>query len=137
MAVEGVAFNNDGSKLYLLENNGGIIQQHTLSTQFDVSTASAEYTVYNGVNWSRDLVFNTDGTKAFTINPSTDILYEYTLTTPFDIGTMQLAFPKGCVGRTRYECAAKGSRLQHRRYKIILHRPRRATDYPRKLGYCL
>ena len=94
VAVEGVAFNNDGSKLYLLENNGGIIQQHTLSTQFDVSTASAEYTVYNGVNWSRDLVFNTDGTKAFTINPSTDILYEYTLTTPFDIGTMQLAFQR-------------------------------------------
>ena len=94
VAVEALAFNNDGSKLYLLENNSGRIQQHTLSTQFDVSTASAEYTIYNGVNWSRDLVFNADGTKAFTINPSTDIVYEYTLSTAFDIGTMELAFQK-------------------------------------------
>ena len=94
VAVEALAFNNDGSKLYLLENNSGRIQQHTLSTQFDVSTASAEYTIYDGVNWSRDLVFNADGTKAFTINPSTDIVYEYTLSTAFDIGTMELAFQK-------------------------------------------
>ena len=94
VAVEALAFNNDGSKLYLLENNTGRIQQHTLSTQFDVSTASTEYTVYDGVNWSRDLVFNADGTKAFTINPSTDIIYEYELTTPFDISTMDLVVEK-------------------------------------------
>ncbi|MCH1486650.1 MAG: DUF4347 domain-containing protein, partial [Alphaproteobacteria bacterium] len=106
--VDGVVFNNDGSQLYLLSSRTGKIQQHSLSTQFDVSTASSESTLYDGVNYSRGLVFSTDGEKAFTITPNTDLVYEYHLSTAFEIENMVLAETKPVSDGQGTNVRAKG-----------------------------
>jgi len=85
-----IAFNTDGTKMYILGQSNGSIFQYTLSTGFDVSTAS-----YDSVSLSvssqdltpQGLAFNTDGTKMFMVGSVTDTVYQYTLTTGFDLST--------------------------------------------------
>ncbi|MCH1603090.1 MAG: VCBS domain-containing protein, partial [Luminiphilus sp.] len=85
--VEGVHFNNDGTKLYLNDQENGDYQQYSLSTPFDVSSATWDSRTFNGPSGSRGLAFNSDGTKAFTVSYSTDLIYEYSLSSAFNIDT--------------------------------------------------
>ncbi|MDB2642125.1 VCBS domain-containing protein, partial [Alphaproteobacteria bacterium] len=88
--VEGVHFNNDGTKLYLNDQESGDYQQYSLSTPFDVNPATWDSRTFNGPSGSRGLAFNSDGTKAFTVNYSTDLIYEYNLSSAYNIDTASL-----------------------------------------------
>jgi hypothetical protein len=86
----GMAFNNDGTKMYILGNAIDSVHQYTLSTAFDLSTAS-----YDSVSFSvagqdatpADITFNNDGTKMYMVGLSNDSLYQYSLSTDFDLST--------------------------------------------------
>jgi sugar lactone lactonase YvrE len=85
-----VTFNNDGTKMYICCYSNDEIYQYTLSTAFDLTTAS-----YASVSLdvsSQDatpfgLSFNNDGTKMYLVGRTNDTIYEYTLSTAFDIST--------------------------------------------------
>jgi DNA-binding beta-propeller fold protein YncE len=85
----GIAFNTDGTKMFIVGSDGDDVNEYTLSTGFDVSTASfvdsfsvaAQETNPNGI------AFNTDGTKMFIVGASGDDVNEYTLSTGFDVST--------------------------------------------------
>jgi sugar lactone lactonase YvrE len=88
----GVAFNTDGTKMYVLSDTTGVrfIYQYTLSTGFDVSTASyasLSFDVGSQDTSPQDIAFNSDGTKVFIVGNTNDSVYEYTLSTAFDIST--------------------------------------------------
>ena len=85
----GIAFNNDGTKLDMLGNDNDDLFQYSLSTAFDVSTAS-----YDSVNLAigqttnvRDVIFNNNGTKFYILGSTNSRLYEYLMSTAFDIST--------------------------------------------------
>jgi sugar lactone lactonase YvrE len=86
----GLAFNSDGTKMYITGNINDSIYQYSLSTAYDVSTAS-----YDSVSFSVNsqdtqpygLAFNTDGTKMFVCGDAGDDVNEYALSTGFDIST--------------------------------------------------
>tara|TARA_R110001606_G_scaffold196200_1_gene343829 strand:+ start:122 stop:1150 length:1029 start_codon:yes stop_codon:yes gene_type:complete len=85
-----LAFNTDGTKMYVLGDTNDTAFQYTLSTAFNVGTAS-----YDSVSFSfatqdtgpQSLVFNTDGTKMYVVGPSQDKVFQYTLSTAFNVGT--------------------------------------------------
>ena len=85
-----VNFNTDGTKMYILGFVGDSVHQYTLSTGFDVSTAS-----YDSVSFSvssqdtapRSLAFNIDGTKMYMTGSNSDSVHQYTLSTGFDVST--------------------------------------------------
>jgi len=85
----GMAFNNDGTKVYVIGLVGQDINEYNLSTPFDVSTGvfndlfdvSAQETVL------RAMAFNNDGTKLYVIGTTGDDVNEYNLSTPFDVST--------------------------------------------------
>jgi len=88
----GMDFSEDGSNLYVnnLTFPGGDITQYSLSTPWDISTASstgnsldtdAQEDVPYGIK------FSPDGTKLFVAGDLTDSIYEYTLSTAWDIST--------------------------------------------------
>jgi len=85
-----MAFNTDGTKMFIVGDTNNTVFQYTLTTGFDVSTAS-----YDGVAFSvsgqepspRGMAFNTDGTKMFIVGATNDEVFQYTLTTGFDIST--------------------------------------------------
>ena len=63
------------------------INEYTLSTAFDVSTASyvGNFSISSEDSDPKGLVFNNDGTKMFIVGASGDDINEYSLTTPFSL----------------------------------------------------
>lgn len=85
----GLSFNIDGTKMFLVGFSGQDINEYTLSTGFDVSTASftTNFSVAVEDSNPRDIAFNTSGTKMFVVGGTGDSVYEYTLSTGFDVST--------------------------------------------------
>ena len=92
-ATRGIAFNNDGTIMYYLGNTGDDINVYTLSTGFDLTTAT-----FNDINGDgsgfdisgqetvpRGLTFNNDGTKMFVVGDNGNDINEYTLSVGFDL----------------------------------------------------
>ena len=87
----GIGFNADGTKMYRTGySSTRAIFQYTLSTAWDISTASYDNVSFSlpspqavpyGIEW------NGDGTKFVVGDSSTGDLYQYSLTTAYDIST--------------------------------------------------
>jgi len=88
-APSGIAFNNDGTKMFVVGRDGSDVNEYTLSTGFDVSTASFvdSFSVVSQEGNPTAVAFNNDGTKMFVIGYSGDDVNEYTLSTGFDVST--------------------------------------------------
>jgi 6-phosphogluconolactonase (cycloisomerase 2 family) len=86
-------FKSDGTKLYALDNeNTNTVYQYSLSTAWDISTAS-----YDSVNLSvsdtglTSISFKTDGTKLYAAGYQNDTIYEYNLSTAWDLSSATLS----------------------------------------------
>jgi len=76
----GMAFNNDGTKMYIVGITGDDVNQYTLSTAFDISTASFDSVVFSVASEDtipQGIVFNNDGTKMYIIGDANDTVYQY------------------------------------------------------------
>ena len=88
--IKGSFYNADGTKFYLAGEDGSYsIHQYSLSTAYDVSTASYDSKVSPSFGSSiriHGLTFNDDGSKLIAARGND--LYEYTVSTPYDISTV-------------------------------------------------
>jgi hypothetical protein len=90
--LEDFEFNNDGSKLFISVNGDDAIGEYSLSTNYDISTASF-IDSYSTADIGDDqptpagLSFNSDGTKMFVLDTRMKWVGEYTLTVAFDLNT--------------------------------------------------
>lgn len=86
---EGLFFRDDGTKMYVVGSTGDDVNEYTLSSAWNVSTASyvqvfsvaAQETVPTGV------FFKSDGTKMYISGSSGDDVNEYNLSTAWNIST--------------------------------------------------
>ena len=98
----GVAFNNDGTKMFMVGEGSGTdltiddIHEYVLSTPYDTSTATfrVSHNAHGETNKTlRQIQFNKDGSKMFvsgrvaTQNPNGNFIYQYSLSTNFDLST--------------------------------------------------
>ena len=85
----GLTFNNDGTKMFVTGHTQDEINEYTLSTAWDVSTASFvdSFSTQSEDGDTRDVKFNQDGTKMFVLGKSNDRVFEYTLSTGFDVSS--------------------------------------------------
>jgi len=88
-APSGIAFNTDGTKMFVVGTTGDAVNEYALSTGFNVSTASFtdSFSVAPQEIKPQDVAFNTDGTKMFVVGDTGDDVNEYTLATGFDVST--------------------------------------------------
>jgi hypothetical protein len=89
IAPQGIAFNADGTKMFVLGSDGDDVNEYTLSTGFDVSTASFvdSFSVSSQDSVPVGIAFSTDGTKMFIVGLIGQDVNEYTLSTGFDVST--------------------------------------------------
>ena len=82
-----IAFNNDGTKMFVIGSTGDDVNEYTLTTGFDVSTAVFRdaFSVAAQENDPRDIAFNNDGTKMFVVGFAGQDVNEYTLNNGFDL----------------------------------------------------
>jgi len=89
-----IEFNNDGTKMYLLDSTAGSVIEYDLSTAFDTSSATYvnELDVTSQTSKTEeDLEFDDDGTRMYIIESGTTAastkIYVYKLSTPFHTST--------------------------------------------------
>ena len=78
----GIAFNNDGSKMYMMGDAGDSVHQYTLSTPFDLSTASYDSVSFDVSGQDTNpfgIAFNNDGSKMYMMGAAGDSVHQYTL----------------------------------------------------------
>ena len=88
--LSGVAFKTDGTKMYVVGNTSDTVNQYSLSTAWDVSTASYDnvsFSVSSQNGYPSDIFFKPDGTKMFVIGVDNDEINTYTLSTAWDLST--------------------------------------------------
>jgi len=85
----GVAFNSDGTRMFVIGGNSDSVHQYDLTTGFDVSTASvfSSFDVSAQDVNSRGVTFNPDGTRMFVVGQGSNSVNQYDLTTGFDVST--------------------------------------------------
>jgi hypothetical protein len=86
----GLAFNNNGTKMFITGWTGDDINEYTLSTGFDVSTASFvdSFSVAAQVSKPSAVQFDSDGTTMYVLNGTGNpTIFQYNLTTGFDVST--------------------------------------------------
>ena len=85
----GIAFNANGTKMFVVGNAGQDVNEYALSTGFDVSTASysQNFSVSSQDTYPIGLGFNTNGTKMFVVGYTGKDVNEYALSTGFDVST--------------------------------------------------
>lgn len=99
----GMTISTDGTKLYIIDVSPDIIYQYTLSTAFEITTAtydSISLDVTSQENSPRAIVFKPDGTKMFILGNGGDRVDEFALSTPWNISTASLTVTSASVGST-------------------------------------
>ena len=81
-----IAFSNDGLQLFVLGQQTDAIQAYSLSSAFDITTATFVSTALNiPDNVPSGMAFTPDGLRLFIVVP--DQVFQYDLTTAFDLAT--------------------------------------------------
>ena len=74
-------FNGDGTKLFILINNQDSVFQYSLSTAYDISTASYDSTNFSVATQETTplgLAFSSNGVKMFVVGNANDTVFQYT-----------------------------------------------------------
>ncbi|KKL18316.1 hypothetical protein LCGC14_2476750, partial [marine sediment metagenome] len=88
--TDGIFIRSDGLKMFISGSTNNKIFQYTLSTAWDISTASFD-TVELDISLEEtgvtDLFFKEDGTKMFIVGSQVDEVNEYALSTPWVVSS--------------------------------------------------
>ena len=92
--VTGFSFNDDGSKMFVVGTTGNDVNEYTLSTAYDVSTAvfvdSLDLSAFF-INPSA-ITFNDQGKKMYIVDDTNNQINEFDLATPFDVSSLEVPF---------------------------------------------
>jgi 6-phosphogluconolactonase (cycloisomerase 2 family) len=88
----GIAFNDDGTRLYEIGTGSGIndgtIYQSDLSEPYDITTASFLSSRGAADGITQGIAWNNDGSRMYEVGHASDEgIYQYNVSTPFDIST--------------------------------------------------
>ena len=86
----GIAFNNDGTKLFMIGSGSDNVNEYTLSTAFDITSitgSSVQFDVSTEEDNPFGMSFNNDGSKMYITGNSGDDVNEYALSSEFDISS--------------------------------------------------
>ena len=88
IAPTGMAFSNNGTKMFIVGAEGVDISEYTLSTPFELSAAEFAHVTFNVSKQDtkpEGMAFSNDGTKMFVVGDQHNRISEYTLSIPFNV----------------------------------------------------
>lgn len=97
----GLFFGDSGTKMYIVGSTNDTVYQYTLSTAWDVSTASyasKSKAVGTEETTPRALFFKPDGLKMYVIGTTGDDVNEYDLSTAWDVSTASFLRVSAIIG---------------------------------------
>ena len=88
-APTGLFLGDSGTKMYVTGSTGDDVNQYSLSTAWDVSTATfVRVSAAVGDSAPQDVFFKEDGTRMYIIGSTNDAVREFTLSTAWDVSTI-------------------------------------------------
>ncbi|WP_299063221.1 beta-propeller fold lactonase family protein [uncultured Polaribacter sp.] len=86
---QGMVFNTDGTKLFVVGSTSDRVLEISLSTPYDISSGTliASFSIADKQKNPRGLAFNSLGDKLFIIGNDNDWINQYNLTGPFDLSS--------------------------------------------------
>jgi DNA-binding beta-propeller fold protein YncE len=87
VSPHGLAFNDDGTRMYVVGIFYGRVYEYNLSTAWDISTATYGTLTNTLVPSPNDIRFKPDGTKMYTVSAANNTVREYDLSEAWDIFT--------------------------------------------------
>ncbi len=96
----GLFFNSTGTKMYVAGSSGDDVNEYTLSSAWNVSTAtySTVFSVASQDSAQADIYFKPDGTGFYVVGDTNNTVFQYTLGTPWSISTASYASKSFSVG---------------------------------------
>lgn len=88
--LEDLFFKPDGTKMYLAGDDNNAVYQYSLSTAWDLGTASYDSKSFSvaGIDTAiYGLFFKSDGSKMYALGSTSDRVYQYSLSTAWDVST--------------------------------------------------
>jgi DNA-binding beta-propeller fold protein YncE len=85
-----IIFKTDGLKMYLMGSATDTIYQYSLTTAWEISTASYDsvsFSVTSQDSFPVDVAFKGDGTKIYVLGNTGDTIFQYALSTAWDVST--------------------------------------------------
>jgi 6-phosphogluconolactonase (cycloisomerase 2 family) len=98
---QGIFFKSDGLTFYMVGQTNDTVYQYTLSTAWDISTASyasKSFSVTGQEANPRALFFKPDGLKMYVMGTTGDDVNEYDLSTAWDVSTASFLRVSAAVG---------------------------------------
>ena len=97
---QGIFFKPDGTKMYVIGTTGDDVNEYTLSTAWNVSTASylQNFSVAAQDTYPTGISFKSDGTKMYVLGQNENLVFEYDLSTAWDISTASFYNPQSYIG---------------------------------------
>jgi hypothetical protein len=95
----GIAFSNDGRKMFIVGEQNDKVHEYTLSENFVTNGTGKGYGISSSTTFvdsilvrtqdqsPQDIAFSNDGLKMFIVGDENNTIYQYTLTEHFDIST--------------------------------------------------
>jgi len=81
----GMAWNDDGSRLYEVGFGSDRIYQYTVSTPYDIASASFSTDIPTQDVAPKDIAWNDDGSRLYEVGSGSSRIYQSTVSTPYDI----------------------------------------------------
>jgi sugar lactone lactonase YvrE len=80
---------DDGTKMYALATTANRVYQYSLSTPWDISTATYATKSFSfaGQDAAKGMFFKSDGSKVYMVGDFADSVWQYSLSSPWDIST--------------------------------------------------
>lgn len=90
--LTGLSMSSDGYNLYVSVANTNGVDQWSLSTPFDLSTATYTYSLdTSSVDTNeRGVAISSDGSKLYFLGINSDSVHQYAMSTPYDLSTASL-----------------------------------------------
>ena len=89
-SAQGIAFNSNGSKMFIIGSGSDAVQQFSLTNNYNLSSGVSHDTAFSIVNQDSDskgLAFNSDGSKMFVVGRVTQEVHQYSLTNNFNLSS--------------------------------------------------
>ncbi|MEQ6123854.1 beta-propeller fold lactonase family protein [Pseudotenacibaculum sp. MALMAid0570] len=128
--IKGLAFNNTGTTLYIIGNNGDEINGYDLSSAYDLSstittTTGSPFSISAEDNNPSDIFFNNDGTKLYVLGNTGNDLNQYSLSPAYDIAdataaNLDIAFPLNDVSGLVIDSAPLGMAFNNDGSKLFI-----------------
>jgi len=97
-SLNGIAFNNNGTKLYLGDNSDNAVRSYNLNTAYDASTATFNTEQSINIDGSRvyDVAWGSNGSTFYTAEStgafSDGSVNQYNVSTPYDVTTISTSY---------------------------------------------